>query len=346
MRRGLIQRCSGMWSVVMMNLRRAGMSVMFFGCMVAVAVGQKAAGARLGDATVVPASPQQVWLDTVIGVEIDDAFALGLIMRSPELKLVGISTAFGDTELRARLVDRYLAGAGLGRDVPVTAGVHTVTDNVMTQAAYARRSPARAHGDGVTALLTAIRANPGKLTLIAIGPLFNIGEAIRRDPGTFRQLRRVVLMGGSIDRGYDGEKGERRGADAEWNINRDPAGAQALVGSGVPLYMMPLDSTQVRMDKAGRAKAVAAGTPVADQVALLYQQWSAGTGYENPTLYDPVAVAASFKPELCPATPMRIAVDEKGYTRKLDGEPNAEVCLESKEKEFLELLETRLATEK
>src|ERR1700720_4478062 len=55
------------------------------------------------------AHPQLVWVDTDIGDDIDDAFALGLIVRSPELKLLGISTAFGDTEMRARLVDRYLA---------------------------------------------------------------------------------------------------------------------------------------------------------------------------------------------------------------------------------------------
>ena len=62
-------------------------------------------------ATPAPAPPLVI-LDTDIGDDIDDAFALALILRSPELHLLGIETAFGDTELRARLVDRYLAAVG------------------------------------------------------------------------------------------------------------------------------------------------------------------------------------------------------------------------------------------
>ena len=59
--------------------------------------------------------PQLVILDTDIGDDIDDAFALALVLRSPELKILGVTTAFGDTELRARLVDRYLAAVGRQR---------------------------------------------------------------------------------------------------------------------------------------------------------------------------------------------------------------------------------------
>jgi purine nucleosidase len=127
-----------------------------------------------------PASPQLVWIDTDIGDDIDDAFALGLILRSPELRVLGISTAFGDTETRARLVDRFLAATG-ATGIPVTAGIHTETDNPLTQRAYAEQFPARKHADGVTALLAAIRQHPGQVTLIAIGPLFNVGAAIDRD---------------------------------------------------------------------------------------------------------------------------------------------------------------------
>src|ERR1700759_1792236 len=84
--------------------------------------------------------PQLVWIDTDIGDDIDDAFAVGLVLRSPELKPLGISTAFGDTETRARLVDHFLAAVGR-QSIPVTAGVHTETPNVLTQRAYAEQAP-------------------------------------------------------------------------------------------------------------------------------------------------------------------------------------------------------------
>jgi len=296
-----------------------------------------------GNAEAAP-SLQLAILDTDIGDDIDDAFALALALRSPELKILGITTAFGDTELRARLLDRYLNAVSRS-DITVSAGVPTPHDNVFTQAAYAQREPARNHPDGVEFLLSQIHAHPGQITLIAIGPLNNIEAAIKRDPATFRKLKRVVMMGGSIYRGYDGRNGERRPPDAEWNINRDPAGAQALLASGVPIFMMPLDSTQVHLETKEREQIFAHGSPLTDQLTLLYHQWKAGTdGHPDaPTLYDPVAVTYAIRPDLCPATPLRLEVDEKGFTRPVDGTPNVQVCLKSDEKGFQDLLLDRLS---
>ncbi|MDR3776996.1 MAG: nucleoside hydrolase [Terracidiphilus sp.] len=295
--------------------------------------------------------PQLAILDTDIGDDIDDAFALALALRSPELRLLGITTAYGDTELRARLVDRYLDE--VGEETPVAAGVPTPHSNVFTQAAYARQGfrysvtdPAKEwkHLDGVSFLLDQIRAHPGQITLIAIGPLNNVQAAIERDPATFRQLKRVVMMGGSVYRGYDGSKGERRPADAEWNINRDPAGARALLAAGVPVFMMPLDSTQIHLETAQRERIFSTGSPLTDQLTLLYHQWMAGSeGHPlAPTLYDPVAVAYAIRPELCPATPLRLEVDDKGFTRPVEGTANAQVCLQSDEGQFMNFLLGRI----
>jgi inosine-uridine nucleoside N-ribohydrolase len=312
----------------------------------AMVVGGLAAGRAQQPAAGKPGAerPQLAILDTDIGDDIDDAYALALALQSPELKLLGITTAFGDTELRARLVDRYLKAAGR-KGIPVLAGVATPHDNVFTQLAYARQGAERKHANGVDFLLRQIRRHPGQITLIAIGPENNIEEAIRRDPQTFAKLKRVVIMGGSIARGYDGAKGERRPPDAEWNINRDPAGLKALLASGVPVFMMPLDSTQIHLETADREAIFAHGSPLTDQLTLLYHQWLAGTDGHPPapTLFDPVAVTYAIRPDLCPAKPMRIEVDDKGFTRPVEGTPNAQVCLESDERGFLALLLGRIA---
>jgi inosine-uridine nucleoside N-ribohydrolase len=302
--------------------------------------GQSAAAARK-----LPAAPQLVILDTDIGDDIDDAFALALILRSPELRLLGIETAFGDTELRARLVDRYLAAVGR-RDIPVMAGVKGPSVH-FTQAAYARQAPERKHGDGVEFLLGQIRAHPGQITLIAIGPLVNIQAAVERDPATFRKLKRVVIMGGSVYRGYDGGKtgDTHRPPSPEWNIVCDPAGARALLGSGVPVFMMPLDSTQIHLELPALGTVLSHGSPLTDQLTLLYHQWTGAKEWRSPTLYDPVAVTYAIHPELCPAKPMRLEVDDKGFTRPVEGAPNAQVCLQSDEKGFLEFLLGRIAGE-
>src|SRR5579863_10142206 len=79
---------------------------------------------------------QTVIIDTDIGDDIDDAFALALALQSPELKILGVTTTFGNTEMRARLVDRYLKAVGRD-DIPVAAGPASTTDNLMTQKSYA-----------------------------------------------------------------------------------------------------------------------------------------------------------------------------------------------------------------
>src|SRR3954449_1278039 len=146
-------------------------------------------------------SPQLTIIDTDIGDDIDDAFALALALQSPELKILGITTEFGDTEMRARLVDRYLTAVGR-KAIPVAAGVATPHDNVFTQAAYAEREPARKHADGVQFILGEIRKHPGEITITATGREGNLAAAIRQDAATFKKVKRVVLMGGSVYRGY------------------------------------------------------------------------------------------------------------------------------------------------
>jgi inosine-uridine nucleoside N-ribohydrolase len=285
--------------------------------------------------------PQLAVIDTDIGDDIDDAFALALALRSPELKLLGVTTAYGDTALRARLVDRFLGAVGRS-EIPVANGVSTPHTNVFTQAAYAQQQPVHKGPEGVEFLLRQISKYPGQITLIAIGPLFNIQAAIERDPATFRKVKRVVIMGGSIYRGYGDAS---KPPDAEWNINRDPAGLRALLGVGVPVFMMPLDSTQIHLETKGREEIFAHGSPLTDQLTLLYHQWMAGSeGHPAaPTLFDPVAVTYAVRPDLCPMTPMRIEVDDKGFTRPVEGAPNAQVCLKSDESGFLELLLGRIA---
>jgi len=291
------------------------------------------------------AAQQLVVLDTDIGDDIDDAFALALLLQSPEVKLLGVTTEFGDTELRARLVDRYLAAVGRS-DIPVEAGVRTRANNKFTQGAYARQEAPRQHGDAVAFLLREIRAHPGAITLICIGPLFNVQAAIARDPATFRKLRRVVMMGGSVYRGYDGgNPGGNAPPQPEWNILCDPAGARALLASGVPVFMMPLDSTQIRLTQPELGSILAHGSPLTDQLTLLYHQWTGADAWHMPTLYDPVAAAYAIRPEICPAKPMRLAVDDQGSTRPAPGAANAQVCLKSDENGFVDFLLKRILTD-
>jgi purine nucleosidase len=288
---------------------------------------------------------EKIIIDTDIGNDIDDAFAVGLALHSPEFQILGISSAWGDTRLRARLLSRILKETGR-TDIPVAMGIpkHPAGKvDILSQAAYAEGGPVdQNYPNAVDFLLEHIRRYPGEITLLAIGPETNLGAAIDRDATTFRKLKRIVLMGGSVYRGYSQfNYGKTHGPDPEWNIICDIAAAQKVFSSGVPLYVMPLDSTQIKLQELERAEIFKAGTPLTDALLVLYTQWSRGTT-QTPTLFDAVVVAYASQPELCPTEPMRLRVDDQGYTRVETGVPNAQVCLRSNSDQFLEFFMPRI----
>jgi len=291
-------------------------------------------------------TPQKVIIDTDIGDDVDDVFAVGLALSSPELDVIGITSAWGETALRSRMLDRLLCETGRS-NIPISTGIKTVSKAAFSQAVWAQAGPERLHGDAVTFLLDEIRKNPGEITLIAVAPLTNIGAAIDSDPATFKKLKRVVLMGGSIRRGYEASGiGISQKPEAEYNIAMDSSAAKKLLQSGVPIYMMPLDSTQLKFDETKRDMLSTVSTPLTDSLQLLIAEWQHATHNVTPTLFDAVAVAYAIRPDICPTTPLHLEVDEAGYTREKPGVANANVCLSSDSGHFFQFLMPRLLDQK
>ena len=280
------------------------------------------------------ARPEKVILDTDIGDDIDDAFALALLLSSPRVQLLGVTTAWGDTDLRARLVERFLADTGHS-GTPIAAGPETHAGSTFSQRRYAEGGAEQHWPSGADFILDQVRRYPGQITLVSIAPFTTVSAAIEKDPATFRKLKRVVIMGGSIHRGY-GDLGylPDHGPQPEYNIYSDVHASQALFSAGVPLYVMPLDSTQLKLDEVLRGILFSQGTRTTDALTLLYQQWTESTGYATPTLFDAMAAAYVLDPSLCPTEPMHIRVDDRGDTLVEGGAPNANVCLDSDSDRF------------
>src|SRR6201984_1635514 len=164
--------------------------VMYFLCSLAllgilpVRIGAQSAAAQS------PAVKTKTILDTDIGDDIDDAFALALAMRSPEIEIVGITTAWGDTTLRARLVQRFLK-ENSAPEIPIAVGIETKSKANFSQARWAQDGDEfHKRTDAVDFLLEQARKAPGEITLVAIGPLTNVGAAIERDAAAFRKFKR------------------------------------------------------------------------------------------------------------------------------------------------------------
>ena len=159
------------------------------------------AGAALDKPVAAASTPRmKVLLDTDIGTDIDDAWALGLLMVSPQVELVGVTISDGDTAARAKVAAKLLHAGGRG-DVPVAVGRATaLPDSVDYQFTWAEdfttvRPVAQSAADFIVETL---RRHPGEITLLAVGPLQNIADALRKEPGLGTLAKRIVLMSGSI----------------------------------------------------------------------------------------------------------------------------------------------------
>lgn len=295
----------------------------------------------------IASAAEKVVVDLDIGDDIDDAFALALLLASPELEVLGISTVWGDTALRVRLAQRLLHEAGRD-DVPVARGIATASTTVFSQARWARRWPEGGEpvASSVDLVLDSIARHPGKVTLLALGPLTNVAAALERDPQRFRQVRRIVLMGGSVRHGYGRSQYRPSLSPArEYNIVSDIAAAQRVFASGVPIEMFPLDATLLQLDDVHRNELFAHGSAVTDALTLLYHQWSSADqpwASTIPTLFDVVPVASLIDATLCPMRALRIVVGDDGYTADVEGTPNARVCLASDQQRVLDLMMRRL----
>ena len=285
----------------------------------------------------VPPKKIPILLDTDIGTDIDDAYAVALIARSPELELLGVTTVSGDTHARARLAAKLLWEAGLRR-VPVVAG-EPGRPLPIEQTRWARdfRSPQLRPGSAVNFLDATLRRMPGTTTIVAIGPLTNIAALLQKDPAIARKISRIVLMGGSVYHGY----GDDPTPVAEYNIAADPAAAQKVFSSGVHILMVPLDVTAMLQLRApDRHRVFTHLSPVTDALAVLYNLWNQRT----PTLFDPMAVAMVIDPSLCQTKPLNVQVDANGFTHVADSKPpNATVALHTDPKKFFAFYLGRVA---
>ncbi len=280
-----------------------------------------------------------ILLDTDIGSDIDDAFALALILKSPEFDLLGVTTVSGDAEARARLAAKLLEDAGR-QDVPVVAGAPgQFIPSFQCRLADGFKSPSLLPGTAEDFLNSVINRRPGEVTVIAIGPLTNVAALLKKHPDAAKKIKQIVLMGGSIDRGY----APNSPPEPEYNIRMDPAGAQVVFASGVPLLIAPLDVTaMLQLDAAARHRIFTRLTPITDDLTLLYHLWNS----ETPTLFDPMAVALVIDPTLCEVKSLAISVDSKGMTRREEGKPaNAAVALHTDPAKFFQFYLSRVAPE-
>jgi inosine-uridine nucleoside N-ribohydrolase len=295
---------------------------------------------------------EKIIIDSDIGGDIDDAYAIALAVQSPELKIIGISVESKDTQLQARLVRRMLIESGHSDIVVATGVAAREPAGSVAEVHYAEGGPANEHyPDAIGFMLKQIRDHPGEITVISIGPLTDLAAALDRDAVIFRKVKRIIIMGGSVYRGYNvGQIYLARDSsvinhkpDLEYNIAADISAAEKIFNSGLPIFVLPLDSTQIKLEEIRRSEIFKAGTPITDSLALQHLEWTGGNPASYPaTLFDAVAVAYAINPNLCPMTRLDLRVDDRGMTVVGKAAPHAFVCLHSDSDEFYDFFMPRI----
>ena len=263
------------------------------------------------------AKPRLVVIDTDPGI--DDAIGILLALASPEFSIAGITTVAGNIgiETTTRNAGRLLAFAGR-EDIPVFTGAAAPLSRPGPE-------PLNLHGtDGIGGVALPqpgqdpetrpavewladllLREPAGTVDVLALGPLTNLARLVLEKPDAAKRIGRIVAMGGAIhERGNVGPR-------AEFNLWADPEAAAAVVASGLPLVLIPLDVTRrVRASREFTETLSRSGKPAAAMVASLIESYfEAATHQESRPLHDPCVMLYALAPELFRIEELRLSVD-------------------------------------
>ena len=305
---------------------------------------------------------KQIIIDTDPGI--DDALAILLAIASPEIQLDGIVTVHGNCSLeqatRNGLSILELAQAGhiplaRGCELPlVQPSLLAPETHGTTGLGYARLPEPRIKSTvqhGCDFLIEQVMASPGEITLVAIGPLTNVGMAIRKEPGFVKALKEIIIMGGAIR--HEGNTT----ALAEFNTYVDPHAAHIVFHAGIPTTLVPLDVTyQCILTAPDVERLLKIDSPIPKFIqgttAFYMEYHDSYQDIKGCIINDPLALALTFAPELCDYEELPVDVDISGgvsmgktfadfynYNKK---PANMKVALGVRPRDFIELFLERM----
>jgi inosine-uridine nucleoside N-ribohydrolase len=292
-------------------------------------------------------------LDCDLAGDIDDAFAVSLVLASPELEVLGLVMDHGNTVGRARVACRLLYELGL-ENIPVVVG--RLTPGIVGESqGVAGDSGQFIWGKGFEKvkpieqpaadfILGKLREYPNEIVLFTVGPVCNIADLLQKDPQCLKLAKRVVSMFGSFYMGYDSGPIP----SAEWNVRADVQAGRRLCDSGANLTFAGLDvTTFVKLGQAERNRLAMRKSPMTDALCGLYTLWSYESyAQPDPTMFDGVAIGMVLWPELFTTRKAHVKVLEGGYTTiDESAAPNCEIGMTIQKEELIKRMMERLLTQ-
>jgi inosine-uridine nucleoside N-ribohydrolase len=265
-----------------------------------------------------------VILDTDIGSDIDDTWALVMLLKSPELDVKLVVSDTGNTTYRAKIIAKMLEAAER-TDIPVGVGVRQ-SDKTGPQQEWVKTYllsdyDGTVHQDGVKAIIDSITDSAEPITLICIGPVPNVAAALKWKPEIAKNAR-FVGMHGCLHKspwGYDGKKGE---VLAEYNVYSDPKAMQKVLGAPWPVTITPLDTCGFVVLRGEKYQAVRkCNDPLVKALMENYmiwlkshEDWQQQFETQSTILFDTVAVYLAFSEKFLVMQKLGVRVTDDGYT--------------------------------
>ena len=261
-----------------------------------------------------------VILDTDIGDDIDDTWALTMMLNSPELDVKMVLGDYRKPVYRAKILAKMLEVAGR---TDVSVGVATGEGDSGNQSAWIEgydlsSYPGTVHEDGIGALIDTIMNSAEPMTLICTGPVPNIAAALEREPEITKNSR-FVGMHGSVRKGYGGKEE----VSAEWNVRAVPEACRKVFTADWEVTITPLDTCGVVNLKGDKYRQVyECKDPLAQALIENYRVWlkahqkrsDDAIERRSTTLFDTVAVYLAFSEELVVMEELGIRVTDDGHT--------------------------------
>ena len=176
---------------------------------------------------------KKIILDTDIGSDIDDAFALAYLLSREDIEILGITTVSGAPELRAQLADNICST--YGKKIPVHVGSEKSLSGEIRQPKLTKAQTAVANNNSTTYLKdntalefmkSVIEMYPNEITLVCMGQLTNVASLFLKYPNTPELLKGMVIMGGRYE---DNEYCDiQKWGETEWNILCDTKAAEVV----------------------------------------------------------------------------------------------------------------------
>jgi inosine-uridine nucleoside N-ribohydrolase len=265
-------------------------------------------------------------VDTDIGGDIDDAWALAMLLKMPQFDIKLITTAVGDTISRAKIVAKMLERAKR-TDIPIGIGLPWVNMGCYYKGwaldYNLENYPGKIYQNGVQAIIDTVKASTEEVVILAIAPLTNIAAALRIWPEITNRSR-MVAMFGSVYKGYTGTSEISK----ECNIVNNIQAAKEVFASDWDMLVTPLDTCgETRLTGPRYSRIIASKDPLIESIIENYAFWICRPGFApNPKftfsdlhthssiLYDTVAVYMAAETDMLEIQDIKLKVTDDGYT--------------------------------